>query len=125
MNESSMKISLSISDEVKEFLSFPVSKHVQEQLASGRDRTVISEASLTNLAPRKPDWDLKRAVEPRLRKLEKRTRRAITELIREWPPRALKKLPALNSCLFAITGERLQEGEEDLAASVTSGTLVR
>lgn len=37
----------------------------------------------TNLAPRKPDWDLKRDIGPKLEKLERRTQRAIAELIRE------------------------------------------
>nr|VZI45562.1 unnamed protein product [Spirometra erinaceieuropaei] len=39
--------------------------------------------NLFNLAPRKPDWDLKRGVEKKLRKLERRTQRVIAELIRE------------------------------------------
>ena len=51
----------------------------------------------TNLAPRKPDWDLKRDVAPKLARLERRTQRAIAELIRE----------------------RLQE--EDLANAVSAG----
>jgi coiled-coil domain-containing protein 12 len=38
---------------------------------------------LVNLAPRKPDWDLKRDVAKKLAKLEKRTQRAIAVLIRE------------------------------------------
>ena len=36
-----------------------------------------------NLAPRKPDWDLKRDVSKKLTKLEKRTQRSIAVLIRE------------------------------------------
>ena len=36
---------------------------------------------LINLAPRKPDWDLKRDVAKKLEKLERRTQRAIAELI--------------------------------------------
>jgi len=38
---------------------------------------------LNTLAPRKPDWDLKRDIEKRMAKLERRTQRAIAELIRE------------------------------------------
>lgn len=37
-----------------------------------------------NLAPRKPDWDLKRDVAKKLEKLERRTQRAIAELISTW-----------------------------------------
>ncbi|EGD83299.1 hypothetical protein PTSG_03908 [Salpingoeca rosetta] len=36
-----------------------------------------------SIAPRKVDWDLKRNIAPRLEKLEKRTNRAIAELIHE------------------------------------------
>ena len=38
---------------------------------------------LIALAPKRPDWDLKRAIEPRLERLKKKTERAIAELIRE------------------------------------------
>lgn len=48
-----------------------------------------------SLAPRKVDWDLKRDIEGKLAKLERRTQRAIAELIRTW-------LGTLSSTLFAI-----------------------
>ena len=38
---------------------------------------------LMKLAPRKPDWDLKRDIAKKLERLERRTQRAIAELIRE------------------------------------------
>lgn len=44
---------------------------------------VIDELDITNLAPRKPDWDLKRDVAKKLEKLERRTQKAIAELIRD------------------------------------------
>lgn len=44
---------------------------------------VIDEIDIANLAPRKPDWDLKRDVSKKLEKLERRTQRSIAELIRE------------------------------------------
>lgn len=44
---------------------------------------IFSFQDLLNLAPRKPDWDLKRDVAKKLAKLEKRTQRAIAVLIRE------------------------------------------
>ena len=40
------------------------------------------QPSTLNLAPQKPDADLKRDVEKKLRKLARRTQRAIRELIR-------------------------------------------
>ena len=54
---------------------------------------------ITNLAPRKPDWDLKRDVAKKLERLERRTQKAIAELIRE----------------------RLKKGHEDLVTSVNIG----
>lgn len=53
---------------------------------------------ISSLAPRKPDWDLKRDVAKKLEKLERRTQKAIAELI--W--------------------ERLKQGTEDnLGAMIT------
>ncbi|XP_037705495.1 coiled-coil domain-containing protein 12 isoform X1 [Choloepus didactylus] len=60
-----------------------VEEKVKEQLEAARPEPVIEEVDLANLAPRKPDWDLKRDVAKKLEKLEKRTQRAIAELIRE------------------------------------------
>lgn len=45
--------------------------------------TETNELDLIALAPKRPDWDLKRAIEPRLDRLKKKTERAIAELIRE------------------------------------------
>eukprot|EP00088_Acartia_fossae_P007848 TRINITY_DN13680_c0_g1_i1.p1 TRINITY_DN13680_c0_g1~~TRINITY_DN13680_c0_g1_i1.p1 ORF type:complete len:155 (+),score=23.42 TRINITY_DN13680_c0_g1_i1:57-521(+) len=44
---------------------------------------VMEELDFMNLAPRKPDWDLKRDIAKKLEKLEKRTSRAIGEIIRD------------------------------------------
>ncbi|XP_059830096.1 coiled-coil domain-containing protein 12 isoform X1 [Hypanus sabinus] len=59
-----------------------VEDKVKDQLEAGKPEPVIEEVDLVNLAPRKPDWDLKRDVAKKLEKLEKRTQRAIAELIR-------------------------------------------
>lgn len=56
---------------------------VQSQLELLQTPIVIDEIDIANLAPRKPDWDLKRDVSKKLEKLEHRTQRAIAELIRE------------------------------------------
>lgn len=74
-----------------------VADHVREELDNEHRGVEIEQLDFTNLAPRKPDWDLKRDIAPRLEKLERRTQRAIAELIRE----------------------RLRE--EDLANAVTAG----
>ena len=62
----------------------------------------------TNLAPKKPDWDLKRAIAPKLEKLEKRTQKAIAELIRE----RLKKEDLANA-VSAGASAALNEEDED------------
>ncbi|KAF8563978.1 hypothetical protein P879_04212 [Paragonimus westermani] len=57
--------------------------YVSSQLDAANAPVVVEEVNLVSLAPRKPDWDLKRGVEKKLQKLERRTQRAIAELIRE------------------------------------------
>ena len=44
---------------------------------------MIEELDIINLAPRMPDWDLKRDIAKKLEKLERRTARAIGEIIRD------------------------------------------
>ena len=46
-------------------------------------KTLSEDVDLLTLAPRKPDSDLKRDVEKKFKRLEKRTTRAIAELTRE------------------------------------------
>lgn len=78
-----------------------VEEVVQEQVEAMRTPIVIEEIDLANLAPRKPDWDLKRDIAKKLEKLDRRTQKAIAELIRE----------------------RLKEGNtEDIAQVVNVGT---
>ncbi|XP_027868310.1 coiled-coil domain-containing protein 12 [Xiphophorus couchianus] len=73
-----------------------VEDKVKDQLEAANPEPIIEEVDLANLAPRKPDWDLKRDVAKKLEKLERRTQRAIAELIRD----------------------RLRGSEEELAAAV-------
>jgi coiled-coil domain-containing protein 12 len=61
-----------------------ISNEISEQLASSKPVPLIEkEIDLTTLAPQKVDWDLKRDIEKKLRLLEKRTQKAIVELIRD------------------------------------------
>lgn len=60
-----------------------VKEKVQEELEREGEGVKIDKLDFVNLAPRKPDWDLKRDIAPKLEKLERRTQRAIAELIRE------------------------------------------
>uniref|UniRef100_A0A1L8DI06 Putative cwf18 pre-mrna splicing factor n=1 Tax=Nyssomyia neivai TaxID=330878 RepID=A0A1L8DI06_9DIPT len=60
-----------------------VEAEVRIQLDSMTIPIVIDEIDIANLAPRKPDWDLKRDVTKKLEFLERKTQKAIAELIRE------------------------------------------
>uniref|UniRef100_A0A803XMG1 Coiled-coil domain containing 12 n=1 Tax=Meleagris gallopavo TaxID=9103 RepID=A0A803XMG1_MELGA len=82
-----------------------VEDKVKDQLEAAKPETIIDEVDLTNLAPRKPDWDLKRDVAKKMEKLEKRTQRAIAELIRE-------RLKGQEEELAAAVGSAKQDGSD-------------
>ena len=67
------------------------------------------DVDLMSLAPRKPDWDLKRDVEKKLKRLDKRTARAIGELTRE---RLLNEQKQSLAELVATTSTLNQDDEE-------------
>ncbi|CAG9837055.1 unnamed protein product [Diabrotica balteata] len=76
-----------INESLNEFALNPaepgdVTTQVKNQLESAKSNVVIDQLDVTSLAPRKPDWDLKRDVAKKLAKLEKQTQKAIAELIR-------------------------------------------
>lgn len=60
-----------------------IEKEVQSQLEEMRTPIIVEDIDIVNLAPKKPDWDLKRDVSKKLDKLERRTQKAIAELILE------------------------------------------
>lgn len=68
---------------VEEAKPVDITAEVKEQLEAAKAGVVIDELDITNLAPRKPDWDLKRDVAKKLEKLERKTQKAIAELIRD------------------------------------------
>ncbi|XP_066151898.1 coiled-coil domain-containing protein 12 [Euwallacea fornicatus] len=76
-----------------------ISEQVKDQLESAKSQIVMDQLDVTSLAPRKPDWDLKRDLNKKWEKLERQTQKAIAELIRE----------------------RLKERKEDLATMVNAG----
>ncbi|CAM4601130.1 unnamed protein product [Lepidochelys kempii] len=82
-----------------------VEDKVKDQLEAAKPEPIIEEVDLANLAPRKPDWDLKRDVAKKLEKLEKRTQRAIAELIRE-------RLRGQEEELASAVGSAKQEGSD-------------
>ena len=53
-----------------------VEPHVDIEAVIGKD----PEEVIANVAPKKPNWDLRREIAPKLAKLEKRTQIAIAEL---------------------------------------------
>lgn len=71
------------SKKVESIKPVDVSASLSEHLEKAKPSRTSEDVDLTTLAPRKPDWDLKRDVEKKLAKLEKRTQKAIVELIRE------------------------------------------
>ncbi|XP_066246151.1 coiled-coil domain-containing protein 12 [Euwallacea similis] len=76
-----------------------ISEQVKDQLESAKSQIVMDQLDVTSLAPRKPDWDLKRDLNKKWEKLERQTQKAIAELIRD----------------------RLKERKEDLATMVNAG----
>ncbi|XP_040155654.1 coiled-coil domain-containing protein 12 [Anopheles arabiensis] len=60
-----------------------VEKQIDVQLEMMTTPIVIDEIDIVNLAPRKPDWDLKRDVSKKLEKLDRKTQKAIAEIIRD------------------------------------------
>ncbi|KAI8051056.1 mRNA splicing factor [Gilbertella persicaria] len=57
-------------------------KHLTKETLAQAQEKQKEEVDLFNLAPKKPNWDLKRDVEKKLEKLDRRTQRAIYEIIR-------------------------------------------
>ncbi|XP_071100901.1 coiled-coil domain-containing protein 12-like [Haliotis cracherodii] len=88
-----------------------VEREVKNQIEAGKTKHVVEEVDLLNLAPRKPDWDLKRDIAPKLEKLEKRTQRAIAELIRERLKASQEDLASVVNASEAVA--RADEDDED------------
>ncbi|XP_054711769.1 coiled-coil domain-containing protein 12-like [Uloborus diversus] len=60
-----------------------IENEIQSPTEATKPEPLIEEVDLATLAPRKPDWDLKRDAAKKLDKLVRRTQKAIAELIRE------------------------------------------
>ncbi|CAG0922118.1 unnamed protein product [Notodromas monacha] len=88
-------------------------EEVEDQVEAGKARHVMEQVDLTSLAPRKPDWDLKRDVAKKLEKLERQTQRAIAELIRD---RLLAEEGRIGS-----NEDEASAGEVDLNVAVSVG----
>ncbi|CAG8482280.1 5134_t:CDS:2 [Ambispora gerdemannii] len=75
------KINIATSMDVDETVEKQVEKLTRE-VAKEEEAKRAEEVDLFNLAPKKPNWDLKRDVEKKLAKLDKKTQVAIAQLIR-------------------------------------------
>ncbi|KAI8141576.1 cwf18 pre-mRNA splicing factor-domain-containing protein [Fennellomyces sp. T-0311] len=69
-------------DDIGETVESETKDYTKKALAAAAEQEK-EEVDLFNLAPKKPNWDLKRDVEKKLEKLDRRTQRAILEIIRE------------------------------------------
>merc|ERR1711936_1517656 len=56
---------------------------IKEQLIDNPDELENDDIGLETLQPRKVDWDLKRDLKPKLGKLDRRTHRALTQMLRD------------------------------------------
>ncbi|XP_055381273.1 coiled-coil domain-containing protein 12 [Condylostylus longicornis] len=88
-----------------------IEEQIQDQLELLKTPITIDEIDITNLAPRKQDWDLKRDISKKLEKLEWLTQKAIAELIRE-------RLKMNQESIFeAVATAELQSEKSDLKQS--------
>ena len=74
-----------LKEKVLEPSSIPnLNSQVQDVMALAKEsRGVVEEVDLVNLMPRKVDYDLKRDLAKKLDKLERRTQRAIAQIVHE------------------------------------------
>ncbi|GAB6032303.1 hypothetical protein CHUAL_010942 [Chamberlinius hualienensis] len=82
---------------------------VKDELEAAKTKPVVEGLDLSNLAPRKPDWDLKRDVSKKLEMLERQTQRSIAELIR-----ARLKSEDANADLAALVNMEVKANDNDL-----------
>ncbi|KAI7849659.1 mRNA splicing factor [Circinella umbellata] len=69
-------------DDIGETVESQTKDFTKEALAAAAEQEK-EEVDLINLQPKKPNWDLKRDVEKKLERLDRRTQRAILEIIRK------------------------------------------
>ncbi|KAG7369825.1 cwf18 pre-mRNA splicing factor [Nitzschia inconspicua] len=57
-------------------------REAQKDAKGGSSAIALESSGVANAAPKKINWDLKRDIEPKLAKLEKRTQKAIVEMLK-------------------------------------------
>ncbi|KAJ3046759.1 hypothetical protein HK097_000534 [Rhizophlyctis rosea] len=84
-----------------------VEKFAHEALEAEKQRS--KEVDLVALAPKKPNWDLKRDLEKKMEKLDRKTQSAIADLIRE----RLQKAGDVSEAAGAADAARAAALDED------------
>ncbi|CAG8552754.1 10248_t:CDS:2 [Acaulospora morrowiae] len=75
------KIHITTPDDLSETLEKQAVK-ITKEVEAVEEAKRAEEVDLFNLAPKKPNWDLKRDVEKKLAKLERKTQASVAKLIR-------------------------------------------
>ncbi|KHJ46962.1 hypothetical protein D918_02502 [Trichuris suis] len=90
-----------------------IADELREVLEEAKKFQEVEEIDLASLAPKKVDWDLKRDAQKKLDKLERRTQKAIIELIRQRLQAGSSELllPAMN--FSAKAAEESHMSDED------------
>merc|ERR1719244_2596488 len=73
-----------------------ITKHIQVHLEKEKEPLEV-DIDLYKLAPKKPDWDLKRNIEQKMVKLDKKTSKAISEMVREKLQRSAMENKMINT----------------------------
>ncbi|GAA5804475.1 mRNA splicing factor [Helicostylum pulchrum] len=74
-------VEIATPNDIGETIESETKNLTKEALAQAAEKQK-EEVDLFNLAPKKPNWDLKRDVEKKMEKLDRKTQRAIYEIIR-------------------------------------------
>ncbi|KAI0819082.1 mRNA splicing factor [Irpex lacteus] len=93
-----------------------VEKHIDglaEQIIAEDAERRTQELDLNNIAPKRPNWDLKRDLEKKLSRLERKTQEAIHTLIRQRLAAQKGQSDDLAAALQAQADRREQENASD------------
>ncbi|KAL7747505.1 Coiled-coil domain-containing protein 12 [Sorochytrium milnesiophthora] len=88
----------------------------KEEMGGRGQRGEVLQKDLKHLAPQKLNWDLERDVAKRLRKLERATRAAIAELIRQ----RLQENEKAGAAAASASGDDEEQRYKDLAGAVAA-----
>jgi len=108
--KSAARIHIATPDDIGETLERQVDRMTRE-VKEEEEAKRAEEVDLFNLAPKKPNWDLKRDVEKKLKKLEKKTQASIAQLIRQ---RLQGETDAETDLADAVNAQpKVDSGDED------------